>query len=246
MRCTCLLLTQSGHRPRQAKRKPRVGHDRTDFSRRGSARLTSSHFDSFRICGDSSWCMRFYMRTLGRTSRKLLRRTVCIFFDHFGQRPRTKARQMLPRLEQLACASLFSDRGTTHNQIGDPRVFGCQKADPEHIRLIKLERISINVRLPNLKFGVTQPKLYRNNQVDLLQRNGGGKCYGSSLSQLRWPFVRVRSWRKRQRSNKLRRGTASRNAKHARVLLETSGWELMADISRTPPVRPRKALWPSA
>ena len=60
------------------------------------------------------------------------------------------------RLEQLACASLFSDRGTTHNQIGDPRVFGCQKADPQHIRLIKLERISINVRLPNLKFGVTQ------------------------------------------------------------------------------------------
>jgi hypothetical protein len=103
------FLTQSGHRPRQAKQKPRVGHDRTDFSRRGSASLTSSHFDSFRICGDSSWCMRFYMRTLGRTSRKLLRRTVCIFFDHFGQRPRTKARQMLPHLEQLVCASLFSD-----------------------------------------------------------------------------------------------------------------------------------------
>jgi hypothetical protein len=88
--------------------------------------------------------------------------------------------------------SLFSDRGTTRNQIGDPRVFGCQKADPEHIRLIKLERISINVRLPNLKFGVTQPKLYRNNQVDLLQRNGGanvtdrrcricaGRLFGSS------------------------------------------------------------------
>jgi hypothetical protein len=40
--------------------------------------------------------------------------------------------------------------------------------------------------------------------------------------------------------------TASRNAKRARMLLEVSGWELMADISRTLPVRLRKALWPSA
>jgi hypothetical protein len=40
--------------------------------------------------------------------------------------------------------------------------------------------------------------------------------------------------------------TASRNAKSARVLVEISGWELMADISQTPPIRMRKALWPSA
>ena len=128
----------------KAKRKPRVGHDRTDFSRRGSASLTSSHFDLFRICGDSSWCMRFDMRTLGRTLRKLLRRTVCIFFDHFGQRPKTKARQMLRRLEQRVCASPFPTRN--HAQSGrDCRTFGCRKADPKHIRFIKLERIGINV-----------------------------------------------------------------------------------------------------
>ena len=32
----------------------------------------------------------------------------------------------------------------------------------------------------------------------------------------------------------------------ARVLVEICGWELMADISRTPPVRLQRALWPSA
>ena len=129
----------------KAKQKPRVGHDRMDFSRRGSASLTSSHFKFIRICGDSSWCMRFDMRTLGRTSRKLLRRIVCIFFDHFGQRPKTKARQMLRRLERTTCAHRPSPT-RNHAQSGrDCQHSGCSKADPKHIRFIKLERIGINV-----------------------------------------------------------------------------------------------------
>jgi hypothetical protein len=38
----------------------------------------------------------------------------------------------------------------------------------------------------------------------------------------------------------------SQHAKKGHSFEECQGWELMADISRTPPVRLRKALWPSA
>ena len=60
------------------------------------------------------------------------------FFDHFGQRPKTKARQMLRRLEQLVSHRASPTRN--HAQSGrDCRTFGCRKADPKHIRFIKLD-----------------------------------------------------------------------------------------------------------